>query len=68
MPFKRPGSKTASKGRLSGFSWQRAAEIVMTGATAMAMLGPQKSKPFFRRFVTLMGLAGTIVDLCRRRS
>ncbi|MDF7673690.1 hypothetical protein PT277_09325 [Acetobacteraceae bacterium ESL0709] len=47
--------------------WQRTGEIVMTSATALATFGPQKLRPWFRRFVTVVGIATTIVSLCRRK-
>lgn len=62
-------NKTQTRNEKSSHSYNlRAGEIIMTGATALAMFGPQKFRPWFRHLITIIGVTGTVINLFRRRS
>ncbi|QHI96110.1 hypothetical protein GT348_07545 [Aristophania vespae] len=43
-------------------------EIAMTGATAMAMFGPRRFRPYFQHLVTLVGVISTTINIFRPKS
>lgn len=42
---------------------RRAGEMAMVGATAMAMMGPRRMRPYFQQIVALVGVLGSTIAL-----